>query len=250
MKAGSFISHRKRDPVFTHDICQPEREFCLCSAGQDHVLKLAWHLQKLFTYKNSFLTCYKSIVHGSRIVSKPSRYWTNEVAAAISAGLSLQIKLPGSLGVKRKVWHTEHIIQPEISRIADAEGEDRPPSSIHCLLASANHSCLPRVARQSTFTYPVKGHSCCSHFEDSEYREYLMAAFHYSIYLHEGGRRDNSQVPKPFTKQLIFSSEWRWIRDRQQMMDLWAVITSSPLLALGTGAPCLCLCIHWIPLVY
>lgn len=130
-------------------------------------------------------------------------------------------------------WHTERIIQAEISRITDAEG--MPPSSIYCLWASANHSCLSHVARQSTLTYPMKGHNHCSYFEYSKYREYLMAAFHYGIYLHELGRRDNSQVPEPLMKHPIFSSEWRWVAEIYSKWCIfeWAEITSSsPLLAL------------------
>lgn len=46
-----------------------------------------WHLQKNLSYKNPVLACCKNLVNGSTNMSKLNWHWTNEVAAAISAGL-------------------------------------------------------------------------------------------------------------------------------------------------------------------
>lgn len=60
VKAVSFISHRKHDPILTHDVCQTTREFCLYSSAQDYVLKFMWHLQKIWAIKILFSLVIKT----------------------------------------------------------------------------------------------------------------------------------------------------------------------------------------------
>lgn len=227
VKAVSFISHRKHDPILTHDVCQTTREFCLYSSAQDCDLKCMWQLQKNLSYKNPLLICYKNLVNGSTNMSKPNWHWTNEVAAAISAGLisvcrsSCQAASQWKGGFDILAVKGGFDILAVFFSLRWAEWVVRREKE--CQL-------LPVIAQeplQVPSAHSVQGHHQCSHLELSKHRGNLMAASHHSIYLPDKGKRDNSQVPGPFRKHPLFSSVQMSKRDLQQMMCLWAVTTSS-----------------------
>lgn len=75
-----------------------------------------------------------------------------------------------------------------------------------------------------------------AHIWTTPNRGNLNAASPYSIYLPGQGKRDHSQAPEPFRKYPVFSSVKMNKKDLQKIMCLWAVTTSSSLLALGTAA--------------